>query len=273
MARPVVQRVELEAQLRLRPPCEMSSLRVRANKPDLVDGDEVRQVVALRNVSGDYCEVGGYPIVQFLRRKRLDRFKEFRGRDSATGYASVRPVSLRPGSVASFAMDLGSPLSNLGVYCRSVDSVSVRLPGYRLADRVRDRISVCGSGGTVSAFVKGSDGPQRQLGERDPPPVALVQADCEHPTANLVYRPRMIVAGCGGAVFSLTRIRYGRWGGRVVAGHAIQRFNDCKPDCATGSQVDRPVTFRLYRLRVTNYQPRYTALSVHGNGEPGRYPL
>jgi hypothetical protein len=145
------------------------------------------------------------------------------------------PVSLRPGSVASFAMDLGSPLSNLGVYCRSVDSVSVRLPGYRLADRVRDRISVCGSGGTVSAFVKGSDGPQRQLGERDPPPVALVQADCEHPTANLVYRPRMIVAGCGGAVFSLTRIRYGRWGGRVVAGHAIQRFNDCKPDCATGS--------------------------------------
>jgi hypothetical protein len=153
----------------VRTPCAGSSVRLRALAPRSFDGDEIRQVVTIRNRSDHRCEVVGYPATRFTSHGRPLAYRRVDGGDSTTGMAPVRAVALAPGAVGSFAMDLGQSLSNNGAYCHGVTKLQIRLPGSVRWQATPDSIRVCGNGGTVTAVVNGDDGPQHELASADRP--------------------------------------------------------------------------------------------------------
>jgi hypothetical protein len=102
-----------------------------------------------------------------------------------------------------------------------------------------------------------------------------VMANCEHRHVQPTYKPRRIVAACGGdAVFILRHIRYHHWSRDRADAHGAVRYNSCEPDCATGRLVVNPARFFLVRPRVRAGRRVFTTVVVHSRrGPSGRYPL
>jgi len=177
-----------------------ADLRFRARTPRSFDGEEIRQVVTVRNLSHRRCEVRGYPLIRFTSDARPLRYRDFSGGDSATGLARVHTVTLAPNAVASFAMDLGQSVTNNGVYCRPVTDLEVQLSGRVGWQTTPDPIRVCGNGGTVTAIVRGTDGPQRALASPDRP------VPCTASNLRGRWGPVGATTGTEGATLTLTSI-------------------------------------------------------------------
>jgi hypothetical protein len=85
-----------------------------------------------------------------------------------------------------------------------------------------------------------------------------VVANCLKPA----YKPKKIILTCADANSDLSHIHYASWTATRASGRARLDFNDCNPNCASGTFEHQPVTFVLTRVRDVKGTEIFTRVVV-----------
>jgi len=144
-------------------------------------------------------------------------------------------------------------LTGVGWTWQLVGTYVVQYAGMQGAQYVADLRAVPG-GGSSSAGTDGMSGILPGVSDcGDSPPVP---------------RPAHITLSCADGYSALTKLRWSAWGQDRAEGQGILRANDCKPDCADGTDHTYPVGVELSNLSSSRGSFQFKTAQITFNGPP-----
>jgi hypothetical protein len=90
--------------------------------------------------------------------------------------------------------------------------------------------------------------------------------DCYH----VVSRPQHF-NWCGNTSDGFRHMEWSKWAAKEGRGRGLLRVNDCKPDCAGGTNHFFKVTVRVYRVVFVNSHPRFSRVSFRFVNRPNHH--
>lgn len=85
----------------------------------------------------------------------------------------------------------------------------------------------------------------------------------------LTYKPRRHVLSCADANSGLRRLTWSSWNSTSATGAGVYYWNDCKPDCAAGTNHTSKATVELKRPKVQKGEKVFTRVVVKYTDEKG----
>ncbi|GAA1078762.1 hypothetical protein [Tsukamurella spumae] len=82
-------------------------------------------------------------------------------------------------------------------------------------------------------------------------------------------RPTTIVLTCGDANLRLDGIRWHEWDAQEAVGYGTLRENTCRPNCARGTTVSKPVGITLHSPVGAAHQRHFTTATYGASGAWG----
>jgi hypothetical protein len=103
-----------------------------------------------------------------------------------------------------------------------------------------------------------------------PPQHTRVISSCAHAR----YKPSHYILACGDANIGLKHAKYSAWHLKTARGTGTYWFNDCTPNCASGTVHHQPATFKLYRpVASAHHGALFTRILVKADGKKHHYQL